>query len=166
MSIENNNVVSVNYTLHTIEANGEKVFVEQSNVQDPLTFLFGAGMMIQKFEEELKGLSIGDKKSFVISPEEGYGQRVEDAFAQIPVDMFKESGLPPVGAVLPLTDDSGNQFRATVVEVTEDAVIADLNPPMAGKTLEFDVEILNVRPATEEELSHGHAHGVDGTESH
>ena len=166
MSIENNNVVSVNYTLHTIEANGEKVFVEQSNVQDPLTFLFGAGMMIQKFEEELKGLSIGDKKSFVISPEEGYGQRVEDALAQIPVDMFKESGLPPVGAVLPLTDDSGNQFRATVVEVTEDAVIADLNPPMAGKTLEFDVEILNVRPATEEELSHGHAHGVDGTESH
>lgn len=166
MSIENNNVVSVNYTLHTIEANGEKVFVEQSNVQDPLTFLFGAGMMIQKFEEELKGLSIGDKKSFVISPEEGYGQRVEDALAQIPVDMFKESGLPPVGAVLPLTDDSGNQFRATVVEVTEDAVIADLNPPMAGKTLEFDVEILNVRPVTEEELSHGHAHGVDGTESH
>ena len=166
MSIENNNVVSVNYTLHTIEANGEKVFVEQSNVQDPLTFLFGAGMMIQKFEEELKGLSIGDKKSFVISPEEGYGQRVEDALAQIPVDMFKESGLPPVGAFLPLTDDSGNQFRATVVEVTEDAVIADLNPPMAGKTLEFDVEILNVRPATEEELSHGHAHGVDGTESH
>ena len=80
--------------------------------------------------------------------------------------MFKESGLPPVGALLPLTDDAGNQFRASVVEVTEEAVIADLNPPMAGKTLEFEVEILNVRPATEEELSHGHAHGVDGTQGH
>ena len=57
MSIENNNVVSVNYTLHTIEANGEKVFVEQSNAEEPLTFLFGAGMMIPKFEEELKELS-------------------------------------------------------------------------------------------------------------
>ena len=65
MSIENNNVVSVNYSLHTIEANGEKVFVEQSNAEEPLTFLFGAGMMIPKFEEELKELAVGDKKSFV-----------------------------------------------------------------------------------------------------
>ena len=166
MSIENNNVVSVNYSLHTIEANGEKVFVEQSNAQEPLTFLFGTGMMIPKFEEELKGLTVGDKKSFVITPAEGYGERIEEAVAQLPLDMFKESGLPPVGALLPLTDDAGNQFRASVVEVTEEAVIADLNPPMAGKTLEFEVEILNVRPATEEELSHGHAHGVDGTQGH
>ncbi|CAM3336894.1 peptidylprolyl isomerase [Empedobacter stercoris] len=166
MTIENNHVVAVNYSLHTIEANGEKVFVEQSNAKEPLAFLVGAGMMIPKFEEELKGLSAGDKKSFVISPEEGYGQRVEEAVAQLPLDMFKESGLPPVGAMLPLTDDAGNQFRATVVEVTEEAVIADLNPPMAGKTLEFEVEVLNVRPATEEELSHGHAHGVDGSATH
>ena len=166
MSIENNNVVSVNYSLHTIEANGEKVFVEQSNAEEPLTFLFGAGMMIPKFEEELKELAVGDKKTFVITPAEGYGERVEEAVAQLPLDMFKESGLPPVGALLPLTDDAGNQFRASVVEVTEESVIADLNPPMAGKTLEFEVEVLNVRPATEEELSHGHAHGIDGTEGH
>ena len=166
MTIENNHVVSVNYSLHTIEANGEKVFVEQSNAQEPLNFLYGVGMMIPKFEAELQGLQAGDKKSFVISPEEGYGPRVEEAIAQLPLDMFKESGLPPVGAVLPLTDNTGNQFRATVVEVTDEVVIADLNPPMAGKTLEFDVEILNVRPATEEELSHGHAHGADGTEAH
>ena len=166
MTIANNQVVAVNYSLHTIEANGEKVFVEQSTAQEPLTFLFGAGMMIPKFEAELEGLQAGDKKSFVITPEEGYGQRVEEAVAQLPLEMFKESGLPPVGAVLPLNDNQGNQFRATVVEVTEEAVIADLNPPMAGKTLEFEVEVLNVRPATEEELSHGHAHGVDGTETH
>ncbi len=166
MTIENNHVVAVNYSLHTIEANGEKVFVEQSNAEEPLTYLAGAGMMIPKFEAELAGLQVGDKKSFVITPEEGYGQRVEEAVAQLPLEMFKESGLPPVGAILPLTDDTGNQFRASVVEITEEAVIADLNPPMAGKTLEFEVEILNVRPATEEELSHGHAHGVDGTESH
>ena len=166
MTIANNQVVAVNYSLHTIEANGEKVFVEQSTAQEPLTFLFGAGMMIPKFEAELEGLQAGDKKSFVITPEEGYGQRVEEAVAQLPLEMFKESGLPPVGAVLPLNDNQGNQFRATVVEVTEEAVIADLNPPMAGKTLEFEVEVLNVRPATEEELAHGHAHGVDGTETH
>ena len=123
-------------------------------------------MMIPKFEEELKELAVGDKKTFVITPAEGYGERVEEAVAQLPLDMFKESGLPPVGAILPLTDDAGNQFRASVVEVTEESVIADLNPPMAGKTLEFEVEVLNVRPATEEELSHGHAHGIDGTQGH
>ena len=166
MTIENNQVVSLNYTLHTIEADGEKVFVEQSNAQEPLTFLFGKGMMIPKFETEIEGLQAGDKKSFVIAPEEGYGPRVEDAVAQLPLEVFKESGLPPVGAMLPLTDDAGNQFRATVTEVTAELVIADLNPPMAGKTLNFDVEILNVRPATAEELSHGHAHGVDGTATH
>ena len=116
MSIENNNVVSVNYSLHTIEANGEKVFVEQSNAEEPLTFLFGAGMMIPKFEEELKELAVGDKKTFVITPAEGYGERVEEAVAQLPLDMFKESGLPPVGALLPLTDDAGNQFRASVTK--------------------------------------------------
>jgi len=166
MTIANNHVVAVNYSLHTIEANGEKVFVEKSTAEEPLTFLFGAGMMIPKFEAELEGLQAGDKKTFVITPEEGYGPRVEEAIAQLPLEMFKESGLPPVGAVLPLNDNQGNQFRATVVEVTEDAVIADLNPPMAGKTLEFEVEVLNTRPATEEELAHGHAHGVDGTEVH
>lgn len=86
--------------------------------------------------------------------------------AQLPVDMFKESGMPPVGAMLPLSDNQGNNFQAIVVEVTPEVVVADLNHPMAGKTLNFDVEVLSTRPATEEELSHGHAHGVDGTEGH
>ena len=99
MTIENNQVVSLNYTLHTIEADGEKVFVEQSNAQEPLTFLFGKGMMIPKFETEIEGLQAGDKKSFVIAPEEGYGPRVEDAVAQLPLEVFKESGLPPVRAM-------------------------------------------------------------------
>ena len=65
MTIENNYVVAVNYKLHTIEANGEKVFVEETNAENPLTYLHGVGMMIPKFEEELKGLTVGDKKSFI-----------------------------------------------------------------------------------------------------
>jgi len=166
MTIENNHVVALNYTLHTIDENGEKVFVEQSNAEQPLTFLYGVGMMIPKFEDEINGMAIGDKKSFVITPEEGYGEMDPNAIAQLPLDMFSESGLPPVGAMLPLTDDQGNQFRAVVVEVNDNAVVADLNHPMAGKTLNFDVEILATRPATEEELSHGHAHGIDGNETH
>lgn len=166
MTIDNNHVVSLGYTLNTIEANGEKLFVENTTAENPLTFLYGVGMMIPKFEEEIKGLAAGDKKSFTISPAEAYGERQDDAKAELPIDMFQESGVPPVGAMLPLSDNHGNNFQAIVIEVTPEVVIADLNHPMAGKTLNFDVEILNTRPATEEELSHGHAHGVDGTEGH
>ncbi|MNY59333.1 FKBP-type peptidyl-prolyl cis-trans isomerase SlyD [compost metagenome] len=74
--------------------------------------------------------------------------------------------MPPVGAVLPLSDNNGNNFQAVVLEVTPEAVTVDLNHPMAGKSLFFDVEILNARPATEEELAHGHAHGEDGHSGH
>jgi len=166
MTIADKHVVTVYYKLHTVEADGEKVFVEETTSENPLTYLHGVGMMIPKFEESISGLAQGDKKTFTISPEEGYGETDPNAIAQLPLEMFNESGLPPVGAMLPLTDDQGNQFRAVVVEVTENAVVADLNHPMAGKTLHFDVEVVATRPATEEELAHGHAHGADGTETH
>ncbi|HLS94746.1 MAG TPA: peptidylprolyl isomerase [Sphingobacterium sp.] len=166
MAIENNNVVALNYTLHTIEENGEKTFVEETTNENPLTFLYGVGMMLPKFEENISELNAGDKTSFTLAPNDAYGEKDERAIAQLPADMFKETGLPPVGEVLPLQDNQGNQFRAVVVEVTPEAVVADLNHPMAGKTLSFDIEILAVRPATEEELAHGHAHGIDGQSGH
>ena len=166
MAIENNNVVTLNYILHTTEENGEKTFVEQTTTENPLTFLYGVGMMLPKFEENISGLNEGDKTSFDLAAADAYGERDDKAIAQLPAEMFQETGLPPVGEVLPLQDNQGNQFRAVVVEVTPEAVIADLNHPMAGKSLSFEIEVLNVRPATEEELSHGHAHGVDGTEGH
>ncbi len=166
MAVENNNVVTLNYVLHTIEDNGEKTFVEQTSAENPLTFLYGAGMMLPKFEENIAGLNQGDKKSFELEAVDAYGERDDRAIAQLPADMFNETGLPPVGEVLPLQDNQGNQFRAVVVEVTPEAVVADLNHPMAGKKLNFEVEVLNTREATPEELSHGHAHGADGNEEH
>lgn len=166
MKIENNHAVTVIYKLHTIEANGEKVFVEETNSENPLTYLHGVGMMIPKFEEELSGLAAGDKKEFVVAPSEAYGDVDPNAITQLTLDMFEESGLPPVGAILPLSDNAGNQFRAIVLEVNDEAVVVDLNHPMAGKTLNFEVEVVATRPATQEELDHGHAHGVDGTHGH
>lgn len=166
MAIENNNVVTLNYILHTIEENGEKTFVEQTTTENPLTFLYGVGMMLPKFEENIAGLNEGDKTSFDLAAADAYGERDDRAIAQLPADMFKETGLPPLGEVLPLQDNQGNQFRAVVVDVTPEAVVADLNHPMAGKTLSFEIEVLNVRPATQEELSHGHAHGIDGNQGH
>ncbi|MEJ5048227.1 FKBP-type peptidyl-prolyl cis-trans isomerase [Chryseobacterium culicis] len=166
MTIENNHVVAVRYILHTIEADGTKVLVEETTAENPLTFLYGVGMMIPKFEQNILGLKAGDKAAFVIQPEEAYGERQPDAIAQLPIEMFKESGTPPIGAILPLSDNQGNNFQAFVVEVTPEVVVADLNHPMAGKVLDFEVEVLNTRPATEEELAHGHAHGIDGTDAH
>ena len=166
MAVENNNVVTLNYILHTIEDNGEKTFVEQTTSENPLTFLYGVGMMLPKFEENIAGLNTGDKLSFELDAADAYGERDDKAIAQLPADMFNEIGLPPVGEVIPLQDNQGNQFRAVVVEVTPEAVIADLNHPMAGKKLNFDIEILSSREATAEELAHGHAHGADGTEGH
>ncbi|SFN85669.1 FKBP-type peptidyl prolyl cis-trans isomerase /Apo-metallochaperone SlyD [Chryseobacterium oleae] len=166
MTIENNHVVAVSYILHTIEEDGSKILVEETTAENPLTFLYGVGMMIPKFEQNILGLKAGDKAAFVIQPEEAYGEQDPNSITQLPIDMFKESGVPPIGAILPLSDGQGNNFQAFVVEVTPEAVIADLNHPMAGKVLDFQVEIVNTRPATEEELTHGHAHGIDGIDAH
>ena len=166
MTIDKNHVVALHYTLNAIEENGEKTFIEKTDAENPFTFLYGVGMMLPKFEEQLQGLVAGDQKSFTIVPEEGYGDRDDNAKTQLPIEMFAESGLPPVGAILPLQDAQGNHVNAMVLEVTDANVIVDLNHPMAGKTLHFDIKVAETRPATEEELSHGHAHGIDGNEVH
>lgn len=166
MTIDNNHAVTLKYILKTDDANGEKVLVEETTDENPLSFIYGAGMMIPKFEEQIKGLKTGDKTSFTILPEDGYGELNPEAVVQLPIDMFEGQELPPVGAILPLSDNQGNNFQAFVVEVTPEAVIADLNHPMAGKPLHFEVEILNNREATAEELSHGHTHGIDGHSGH
>jgi FKBP-type peptidyl-prolyl cis-trans isomerase SlyD len=80
--------------------------------------------------------------------------------------MFEGTDMPEVGAILPLQDNQGNRFQGQVVSVVEDSVIVDLNHPMAGQELHFKGQIINVRPANPEELSHGHAHGQDGDHQH
>ena len=165
MTIEPNSVVALTYKLHTVK-NGKKEFVEEAGKDNPLVFLAGVGMMLPKFEENLKGLKKGDTTDFELNAVDAYGEKDEKAIAQLPADMFKETGIPPVGEIIPLQDNEGNQFRAQVTEVSPEAVVVDLNHPMAGQDLHFDVEVLEVREATPEELSHGHAHGIDGKEKH
>ena len=103
---------------------------------------------------------------FHIAAADGYGEFDEEAVANLPKDMFNGTEIPEIGEVLPLQDNNGNRFQGQVVSVTEDSVIVDLNHPMAGQDLHFKGEILNVRPATPEELAHGHAHGPDGHHHH
>ncbi|HEX7365943.1 MAG TPA: peptidylprolyl isomerase [Pelobium sp.] len=161
MKIENNNVVSLTYDLYVTE-NNEKKHVESATTENPLVFLYGVGMMLPKFEEHLKGLSIGDNYGFSLSAADGYGEYDEKAVAPLPKDMFGDQPLPEIGAVLPLQDNNGGQFQGRVVSIAEDAVLVDLNHPMAGHELHFNGTIQDVRPATQEELDHGHVHGEGG----
>ncbi|MDB5128967.1 peptidylprolyl isomerase [Mucilaginibacter sp.] len=166
MKIQPQHVVSLTYDLYVKKEDGTEGLQESATQEQPLTFLFGTGQMIPKFEEELSTLSTGDTYDFRITASEGYGEFDEEAVANLPLDMFKGTDMPQIGEVLPLQDNNGNRFQGQVVSITEDSVIVDLNHPMAGQELHFKGEILNVRPATPEELSHGHAHGPDGHHDH
>jgi FKBP-type peptidyl-prolyl cis-trans isomerase SlyD len=165
MKIKPQHVVSLTYDLY-VDQDGSEVLEESATEEQPLTFLFGAGQMLPKFEEHLSELSTGDSYEFRLSAVDAYGEYDEEAVANLPLEMFNGTDVPEIGSVLPLQDNNGNRFQGQVVSVAEDSVIVDLNHPMAGQELHFKGNILNVRPATPEELSHGHAHGADGHHHH
>jgi FKBP-type peptidyl-prolyl cis-trans isomerase SlyD len=166
MKIEPQHVVSLTYDLYVNNAEGNEELVESATLEQPLTFLFGAGQMLPKFEENLDTLSTGDAYDFKLTAADAYGEYNEEAVANLPKEMFQGQDLPEIGSVLPLQDNQGNHFQGQVVSIAEDAVLVDLNHPMAGQALHFKGNIVNVRPATPEELSHGHAHGPDGHHHH
>ena len=166
MKIEPQHVVSLTYDLYVKQEDGTEALVESATEEQPLTFLYGAGQMLPKFEENLSALSTGDKYDFRLTADDAYGNYDDEAVANLPKEMFKGTEIPEIGSVLPLQDNNGNHFQGQVVSIAEDSVIVDLNHPMAGQDLHFKGNILNVRPATPEELSHGHAHGPDGHHHH
>lgn len=160
-------VVSVHYELK-VDNNGELVVADKSNPAQPLVYIQGAGMLLPDFESNLSGKTVGDTVEFIIAPEKGYGVRNEEDIVRIPIDSFKDkdgnvdTNVIKAGNVLPMMDDQGHQFQGLVLEVTDDSVIMDFNHPMAGKELNFSVTVVDVRPATSEELEHGHVHGPGG----
>lgn len=166
MKIESQHVVSLTYDLYVKQEDGTEALVESATEEQPLTFLYGAGQMLPKFEENLSTLSTGDQYDFRLAAEDAYGQYDDEAVANLPKEMFKGTEIPEIGSIVPLQDNNGNHFQGQVVSIAEDSVIVDLNHPMAGQDLHFKGNILNVRPANPEELSHGHAHGPDGHHHH
>jgi FKBP-type peptidyl-prolyl cis-trans isomerase SlyD len=165
MKIEPKHVVSLTYDLY-VDENGAETLVESATQEQPLTFLYGSGQMLPKFEENLSTLSTGENYDFHLSAKDAYGEYDEEAVTNLPKEMFGETDIPEIGSILPLQDNNGNRFQGQVVSVAEDAILVDLNHPMAGQELHFKGNILNVRLATPEELSHGHAHGPDGHHHH
>lgn len=157
MTINENCVVKIDYTLK----NNEGQVIDSSNGQEPLVYLHGTGQLIPGLEKHLTGLKKGDSKQVVIPPDEGYGERVEDKVTSVP--RAKLAQIPDLkkGLQLQAQTDAGMEIL-TVKEVKDDSVILDGNHPLAGMTLNFDVEVKEVREATPEEIAHGHVHGDGG----
>lgn len=152
--IENDVVVTMRYRL-TLD---DGTFVEETDSADPLMYLHGHENIIPGLERELEGLRIGDSRSVLVDPEDAYGIREEDAIQGIPLDEFPADLRPEIGMLLELTDEDGESFEAEIVGLEEELVLLDFNHPLAGKRLKFDVEVLDLRAPTREELDHGHVH--------
>ena len=152
-TVEKDAVASVHYT-GTLPESGE-VF-DSSEGRDPLTFLVGHKQMIPGFEEELMGAKKGERRTFTLAPERAYGEKIPEAIQQIPIGMFGDIAPEPG---MTLMSDVG---PFNVVSVEGETVTVDFNHKLAGETLQFSVEVVDVRAATEEELAHGHAHGPGG----
>ena len=157
MKITANKVAVIHYAV----SNGEDTLIDSSYDHEPLSIIHGTGYLIPGLENALEGHEVGDKFEVTVSPEEGYGDRFDDYVQTVPKEMFAEIDDLAVGAQLRATTDDGEQ-TVIVVDMTDDTITVDGNHPLAGIELKFEVEVLEVRDATEDELTHGHVHGEGG----
>lgn len=152
-SIQNDKVVSLALTLHV---DGE--LVEEYNAEDPFEYLHGAENVVPGLEAALQGRQAGDKLAVTVPAAEGFGDYDADDFETFSKE---EVGDAEIGMAVVLEDEDGYLFEGTITEIEGDTVKVDFNPTLAGKTLNYQIEVLSIRDAEEEELEHGHVHGDD-----
>lgn len=157
MQISENKVVSIHYTL----TNDGGEVMDSSDDQEPLTYLHGAGNIIRGLETALEGRTAGDRLQVTVNPAEGYGERDESMIQAVPRSAFE--GVEDIQPGMQFQAQSAEGIQlVTVVAIEGNEVTLDGNHPMAGITLFFDVEVKEVREATQEEIQHGHVHGPGG----
>lgn len=157
MSIEDGKVVTFHYTL-TTDA-GEQI--DSSSGGEPMSYLHGAGNIVPGLERQMTGRASGDKFDAKVPPEEGYGMRDGDP-EPVPRQAFPEDVEIQPGMMFRAETSDGRVVPLWVAKVESDTVWVDQNHPLAGENLNFAVEVVEVRDATEEERSHGHVHGPGG----
>jgi len=153
MKAEQNKMVGVDYKL-TVDGQ----IADQSRPGQPLEFIFGTGMLLPKFEEAILGKEPGEKVAFTLEPKDGYGEYIADAVVDLPKNIFMVDGklaedILFVGSQVPMADAQGNRMMGIIKEVGDQTVKMDFNHPMAGKTLNFEVEVVSVRDVTPEDLA-------------
>jgi FKBP-type peptidyl-prolyl cis-trans isomerase SlyD len=159
MTVTENKVVLIHYTLK--DNSGE--VLDSSEGKEPLAFIQGVGNIIIGLEEQLEGKAVGDKVSATVAPEKGYGIRSKDNVHVVPLSGFQGDGEEKLAEGMQVRVETNEGVSiADVVKIDGDDVTLDLNHPLADETLHFDVELVNIREATKDELEHGHAHGPGG----
>jgi FKBP-type peptidyl-prolyl cis-trans isomerase SlyD len=154
MKVEKDKVVSLHYTLSL--ANGE--IIDSSRGGEPFTFLVGHQQIIPGLEAGLMGMQEGEKKTVQVAAKDAYGERDENLVQTVDRSLIPETIELYEGLVLSGRSESGHEIEVVVKSFNDREVVLDMNHPLAGEDLTFDVEILEIRDATPEELAHGHAH--------
>ncbi len=184
MRVSKNKFVTVTYDLHVGDAD-DRTLMESATPEQPLKFIYGIGAMLEAFEKNLSGLEVGDRFEFSLTPEQAYGQRIEENVVDLPKSVFMVDGVfdserVKEGATLPMMSAEGQHMNGSVLEVKDDVVVMDFNHPLAGEELHFIGEVLDEHDATPEEIEqffgghegcgcgcghdhdHEHEHGDDG----
>ena len=158
MTIKHNSAVSFHYTL--TDDDGQQL--DSSAGREPLAYLHGAGNIVPGLENALEGKNVGDSMTVAVSAAEGYGESQPELIQEVPRESFQGVDDIQVGMQFEAQTGNGQSVPVTVTAVTEEFVTVDGNHPLAGKNLNFDVSITDVRDPTQEELDHVHIHGPDG----
>jgi FKBP-type peptidyl-prolyl cis-trans isomerase SlyD len=156
-SVEHGVIVKLEYTLQI-----EDELVESTEEDGPIEFLQGYGEIIPGLEAALYGMAVGQEKAITVDPEDGYGEYDSEAFEEVPLEIFPDDMDLSLGMPVELYDeDEDETVEGFIAEIRTDTVVVDLNHPLAGETLNFQVKVVGLREPTPEELAHGHAH-IDG----
>ncbi len=157
MKISDNKYVSLAYDLNVGEGS-DRELMEQATAERPMEFIFGANMMLEAFENQIKGLGQGDAFSFQLSPDEAYGDYDETKLVELPKNIFEINGKIDdevlfEGNTVPMMDSSGNRLVGSVVSISDDVVTMDFNHPLAGERMYFDGRVVGIREASAEEIA-------------
>lgn len=153
LKVQDGQVVSMEYTLKV-----DGVVADTSEGREPLEYVHGAGNIIPGLEREMTGMVVGDSKDVKVTPAEGYGERDESAFMDVPREQFPDEIPMKVGTELQVQNQAGQPMFARIEKVEDQNVRLNFNHPLAGKDLHFNVKVVDVREATPEEIEHGHVH--------
>ena len=157
METAENKYITVAYKLYTTEEDGTKELMEEAKAETPFQFISGLGTTLDAFESQIANLKKGDKFEFTIPFADAYGEYDEEHVIELPKNIFEVEGrfdsdhIYP-GNIIPLMNSEGQRLNGSVVEVKTDVVVMDMNHPLAGEDLTFAGEVVENRPATNEEI--------------
>lgn len=160
MNIQNNSAVSFHYKL----TDDDGINIDSSEGKEPLGYLHGAGNIIPGLEKALEGKKVGDSLTVAVTAAEGYGEVQKELIQEVPREAFQGIDTIELGMQFEAQTGQGGTVPVTVVAVTDELVTVDGNHPLAGRNLNFDVTIEEVREASEEELARGHLHDLEDDE--